>query len=80
MQAKGLATRQELLELNLFEDIENAQLLATQWQWINNFHPNSAIGRVLSRQSLKLRNSLFLTNINNEGLLFTEIKGVKEWI
>ena len=25
--------RHELLELNFFEDIEHAQLLATQWQW-----------------------------------------------
>ena len=28
--------RHELLELNLFEDVEHAQLLATQWQWTYN--------------------------------------------
>jgi putative transposase len=26
-------TRREWLELNIFDDIEHAQLLATQWQW-----------------------------------------------
>ncbi|MFT7223191.1 MAG: putative transposase, partial [Cellvibrionaceae bacterium] len=34
--------RQEWLELNLFEDIEHAQILATQWQWTyNNYRPHS---------------------------------------
>jgi putative transposase len=43
----------ELLELNLFEDIEHAQLLATQWQWThNNIRPHSAIGRLPPRQQL----------------------------
>jgi len=38
---------QEWLDLNLFEDIEHAQLLATQWQWTyNNVGPHSAIGGV----------------------------------
>ena len=45
--------RHELLELNLFEDIEHAQLLATQWQWTyNNIRPHSAIGGVPPRQLL----------------------------
>ena len=45
--------RQEWLELNLFEDIEHAQLLATQWQWTyNNVRPHSAIGGVPPRQLL----------------------------
>ena len=45
--------RHELLELNLFEDVEHAQLLATQWQWIyNNIRPHSAIGGVPPRQLL----------------------------
>ena len=45
--------RQELLELNLFEDIEHAQLLATQWQWTyNNIRPHSAIGGIPPRQLL----------------------------
>ena len=39
--------RQEWLELNLFEDIEHAQILATQWQWTyNNYRPHSAIGGI----------------------------------
>ena len=46
--------RHELLELNLFEDIEHAQLLATQWQWIYNdnryIHAHSAIAGVPPRQ------------------------------
>jgi putative transposase len=43
----------ELLELNLFEDVEHAQLLATQWQWTyNNIRPHSAIGGVPPRQML----------------------------
>ena len=45
--------RQEWLELNLFEDIEHAQILATQWQWThNNYRPHSAIGGVPPRQLL----------------------------
>ena len=45
--------RHELLELNLFEDVEHAQLLATQWQWTyNNIRPHSAIGGVPPRQLL----------------------------
>ena len=39
--------RNEWLELNIFEDIEHAQLLATQWQWTyNNERPHSSIGGV----------------------------------
>jgi putative transposase len=45
--------RHELLELNLFEDIEHAQLLATQWPWTyNNIRPRSPIGGVPPRQLL----------------------------
>ena len=45
--------RQEYLSLNLFEDVEHAQLLATQWQWTyNNVRPHSAIGGVPPRQLL----------------------------
>jgi putative transposase len=37
--------RHEWLELNIFEDIEHAKLLATQWQWTyNNERPRSSIG------------------------------------
>jgi putative transposase len=46
--------RHEWLELHLFETIEQAQLLATQWLWTyNNERPNSAIGRVPPRYLLK---------------------------
>jgi len=39
------------LELNLFEDIEQAQILATQWQWTyNNYRSHSAIGGIPPRQ------------------------------
>ena len=35
--------KEEWLELNLFEDIEGAQLLATQWKWTySNVRPHSA--------------------------------------
>ena len=45
--------RHELLELNLFEDIEHAQLLATQRQWTyHNIRLHSAIGGVSPRQLL----------------------------
>ena len=45
--------QQEYLSLNLFEDVEHAQLLATQWQWTyNNVRPHSAIGGVPPRQLL----------------------------
>jgi len=45
--------RQKWLELNLFEDIEQAQILATQWQWTyNNHRPHSAIGGIPPRQLL----------------------------
>jgi len=39
--------RHEWLDLNLFESIDHAQELATQWLWkYNNERPNSAIGGV----------------------------------
>lgn len=45
--------RQELLELNLFESIEHAQILATQWLWsYNNERPHSSIGGVPPTQLL----------------------------
>ena len=45
--------RREWLELNIFESIEHAQLLATQWQWTyNNERPHSAIGGVPPRKLL----------------------------
>ena len=45
--------RHEWLELHLFETIEQAQLLATQWLWIyNNERPHTAIGGIPPRQLL----------------------------
>ena len=47
--------RYELLELHLFETIEQAQLLATKWLWkYNNERPNSAIGHVPPRYLLEV--------------------------
>jgi putative transposase len=46
----NLTSRQEWLELKLFEDIEHEQLLATKWQWTYyNVRPYSAIGGVPPR-------------------------------
>lgn len=46
--------RHEWLEIHLFESIEQAQLLATQWLWTyNNDRPNTAIGGVPPRYLLK---------------------------
>ncbi len=46
--------RHEWLDLHLFESIEQAQLLATQWLWsYNNERPHSAIGGVPPRSMLK---------------------------
>ena len=46
--------RHEWLEMYLFESIEHAQHLATDWLWKhNNERPNSAIGGVPPRQLLK---------------------------
>ncbi len=43
--------RHEGLELPLFETIEQAQLLATQWLWsYNNERPHTAIGGIPPRQ------------------------------
>ena len=45
--------RHEWLELHLFENIEQAQELATKWLWTyNNERPHSAIGRVPPRYLL----------------------------
>jgi putative transposase len=45
--------RHEWLALHLFETIEHAQYLATEWLWTyNNERPNSAIGRVPPRYLL----------------------------
>ena len=45
--------RHEWLDLHLFESIEHAQLLATQWLWLyNNERPHSAIGGIPPRQLL----------------------------
>ncbi len=46
--------RHEWLDMHLFESIEHAQYLATEWLWTyNNERPNSAIEGVPPRQLLK---------------------------
>lgn len=47
--------RHEWLDLHLFESIEHAQELATQWLWkYNNERPNSAIGGIPPRRLLQV--------------------------
>lgn len=47
--------RHEWLALHLFETIEQAQYLATEWLWTyNNERPNSAIGCVFTGRGLTL--------------------------
>lgn len=46
--------RHEWCDLHLFESIEQAQVLATQWLWTyNNERPHTAIGGIPPRQLLK---------------------------
>ena len=46
--------RHEWLDLNIFDSIEQAQELATQWLWTyNNERPHTAIGGVPPRQLLQ---------------------------
>ena len=46
--------RHEWLDLNLFESVEQAQHVATEWLWTyNNERPHTAIGGVPPRQLLK---------------------------
>jgi putative transposase len=47
--------RHEWLDMDLFESIEHAQNLATEWLWTyNNERPNSGIGGVPPRQLLQV--------------------------
>ena len=47
--------RHEWLDLHLFESVENAQNLATEWLWTyNNMRPHSAIGGVPPRRLIEL--------------------------
>lgn len=47
--------RHEWLDMHHFESIEQAQQLATEWQWLyNNERPNTAIGGVPPRRLLGL--------------------------
>ena len=47
--------RHEWLDLHLFESIEQAQLLATQWLWsYHNERPHTAIGGIPPRQLLNV--------------------------
>ncbi len=46
--------RHEWLDMHLFDTVEQAQLLATQWLWqYNNERPHSAIGGIPPRQLLE---------------------------
>ena len=48
------AVRHEWLDMHLFESVEHAQSLATEWLWTyNNERPNTAIGGVPPRQLLQ---------------------------
>jgi len=45
--------RHEWLDMHLFESVEQAQQLATEWLWLyNNERPNTAIGGIPPRQLL----------------------------
>lgn len=47
--------RHEWLDMHLFDSIEHAQLLATQWLWTyNNERPHSAIGGITPRMKLNV--------------------------
>jgi len=46
--------RHEWLDLNIFDSVEQAQALATEWLWMyNNERPNTAIGGVPPKRLLK---------------------------
>lgn len=46
--------RHEWLDLHLFESVEQAQHLATEWLWIyNNERPNTAIGGIPPKQVIR---------------------------
>jgi putative transposase len=47
--------RHEWLDLNIFETIEEAQQIATDWLWTyNNERPNMSIGGITPAQKLKM--------------------------
>ena len=46
--------RHEWLDMHMFESVEQAQFLATQWLWMyNNERPHTAIGGIPPRHLLK---------------------------
>ena len=48
------AARNEWLNMHIFDSIEHAQSLATQWMWVyNNERPHSSIGGIPPRKLLK---------------------------
>lgn len=64
--------RHEWLDLHLFESIEQAQLLATQWIWTyNNERPHTAIGGIPPRQ---LPECSLTSVINGGGLHYQMFK------
>ncbi len=45
--------RREWLDMHVFESVDHAQRLATEWLWLyNNGRPNTAIGAVPPRRLL----------------------------
>jgi len=50
MERYNRTLRHEWLDLQVFDTVEQAQQLTTQWLWVhNNERPNSAIGGVPPR-------------------------------
>ena len=46
--------KSEWLNMHIFDSIEHAQNLATQWMWVyNNERPHSSIGGIPPRKLLK---------------------------
>lgn len=56
--------RHEWLDLHLFESVEHAQNLATEWLWTyNNVRPHSAIGGVPPRRLTEAAYPLLLNDV-----------------
>ena len=61
--------RHEWLDLHLFESVEHAQNLATEWLWTyNNVRPHSAIGGVPPRRLTEAAYPLLLNDVWNGGI------------
>ena len=50
----GATARNEWLNMHIFDSIEHAQNLASQWMWVyNNERPHSSIGGIPPRKLLE---------------------------